>query len=80
MALVGQEPTLFDVSVRDNIAYGMESASQEEIVEAAQLANIHSFVESLPMVSAKRKRGHSRYVLEFRFGYSEPRWFFDSKL
>ncbi|KAH7713550.1 P glycoprotein 16 [Aphelenchoides avenae] len=35
MALVGQEPTLFDVSIRDNIAYGMESVSQEEIVEAA---------------------------------------------
>lgn len=51
MALVGQEPTLFNVSIRENIAYGMENVAQDEVEEAARLANIHDFVESLPQVS-----------------------------
>ncbi|KAI9343422.1 P-loop containing nucleoside triphosphate hydrolase protein [Zopfochytrium polystomum] len=50
LALVGQEPVLFNMSIRDNIMYGAKygAASQEEIEEAARRANIHSFVSSLP--------------------------------
>ncbi|KAH7724074.1 Bile salt export pump [Aphelenchoides avenae] len=48
MALVGQEPTLFNLSIRENIAYGMENVTEQQIIEAAKLANIHNFVESLP--------------------------------
>jgi ABC-type multidrug transport system fused ATPase/permease subunit len=51
MSIVGQEPVLFNVSIRDNIAYGLEDVSEEEIIEAARLANIHSFVVSLPKVN-----------------------------
>lgn len=50
IALVGQEPTLFNISIRDNIAYGMEDALQENIEAAAKLANIHSFIIALPQV------------------------------
>ncbi|KAJ1346260.1 Multidrug resistance protein pgp-3 [Parelaphostrongylus tenuis] len=58
IALVGQEPTLFNMTIRENIAYGMSKCSQEEIEHAARMANIHDFVISLPegystMVGAK---------------------------
>nr|AFX93749.1 P-glycoprotein 3 [Haemonchus contortus] len=48
MALVGHEPTLFNVIIRENIMYGLDKCSQEEIVHAARLANIHDFIASLP--------------------------------
>ncbi|CAG8462314.1 5329_t:CDS:10 [Acaulospora colombiana] len=48
MALVGQEPVLFDLTVGENIAYGKEGCSQEEIIEAAKSANIHNFISKLP--------------------------------
>ncbi|XP_038210088.1 ATP-dependent translocase ABCB1-like [Zerene cesonia] len=50
MGIVSQEPTLFDRSIRDNIAYGAISidVSQHDIVDAARLANIHEFIISLP--------------------------------
>lgn len=52
MAVVSQEPTLFNLSIAENISYGLESATQQQIEEAATLANIHSFVDSLPDVRA----------------------------
>ncbi|CAG9532752.1 unnamed protein product [Cercopithifilaria johnstoni] len=48
IALVDQEPTLFNVSIRDNIAYGSDNASQDQIEAAAKLANIHNYIASLP--------------------------------
>uniref|UniRef100_A0A1I7SYH1 ABC-type xenobiotic transporter n=1 Tax=Caenorhabditis tropicalis TaxID=1561998 RepID=A0A1I7SYH1_9PELO len=48
IALVGQEPTLFNLSIKENITYGLENVSQEQIEKAATLANIHSFVMNLP--------------------------------
>ncbi|XP_045498397.1 multidrug resistance protein homolog 65-like isoform X2 [Colias croceus] len=50
IGLVSQEPTLFDRSIRDNIAYGAisKNISQQEIVDAARMANIHEFIISLP--------------------------------
>ncbi|MGH3089944.1 MAG: ABC transporter ATP-binding protein [Rubrobacteraceae bacterium] len=47
-AVVMQDSLLFAVSIRENIAYGAADATEEEIVEAAKLANIHEFIESLP--------------------------------
>ncbi|CAG8574146.1 4069_t:CDS:1 [Paraglomus brasilianum] len=49
MALVGQEPVLFDLTIGENIAYGKEGCSQEEIEQAAKAANIHNFIMSLPL-------------------------------
>lgn len=47
-ALVPQEPTVFGVSVRDNIAYGRPEASQEEVEAATRLAAADGFIGSLP--------------------------------
>ena len=48
LGVVFQETFLFDVSVRENIAIGMPSASVEEIEAAARAAGIHEFVMGLP--------------------------------
>ncbi|MBN9447348.1 MAG: ATP-binding cassette domain-containing protein [Bosea sp.] len=47
-ALVPQEPTVFGVSVADNIAYGRPGASRAEIEEAAKLAAADDFIRALP--------------------------------
>ncbi len=47
-SLVFQDTFLFSASIRDNIAYGRPDASYEDIVNAASIAQIHSFVMSLP--------------------------------
>jgi ATP-binding cassette subfamily B (MDR/TAP) protein 1 len=41
---VGQEPTLFATTIRGNIKYGNPDATQEQIEEAARLANAHDFI------------------------------------
>lgn len=48
MALVSQEVTLFDDTVRANIAYGREGASQADIEEAARNAAADTFIRDLP--------------------------------
>ena len=48
MAMVLQDTHLFTGTVRDNIAYGKLDATDEEIVNAAKLANAHSFITRLP--------------------------------
>ena len=47
-ALVSQEIMLFDDTIRANIAYGREGASDDEIVTAARNAAAHAFIERLP--------------------------------
>ncbi|CAF3835021.1 unnamed protein product, partial [Rotaria sp. Silwood1] len=46
--LVSQEPILFDLTIAENIAYGLENVSMEHISNAARKANIHQFIEQLP--------------------------------
>ncbi|KAG7542417.1 ABC transporter type 1 transmembrane domain [Arabidopsis thaliana x Arabidopsis arenosa] len=49
MGLVSQEPILFNETIRSNIAYGKTGgATEEEIIAAAQAANAHNFISSLP--------------------------------
>ncbi|XP_062218589.1 ABC transporter B family member 9-like isoform X2 [Phragmites australis] len=48
ISLVSQEPLLFMTSIKDNIAYGKEDATLEEIKRAAELANAANFIENLP--------------------------------
>ncbi|KAL0441324.1 UNVERIFIED_CONTAM: ABC transporter B family member 1 [Sesamum radiatum] len=48
IALVGQEPSLFAGSIRENIAFGYPNASWAEIEAAAKEAYIHKFICSLP--------------------------------
>lgn len=48
IAIVTQEPILFNDSVRNNIAYGRTVASDEQIVEAAKAAYADEFIRKLP--------------------------------
>ncbi|CAF4856078.1 unnamed protein product, partial [Rotaria socialis] len=51
IGIVSQEPVLFDMSIKENIAYGDNSRDDipmEEIIAAAQNANIHDFIQTLP--------------------------------
>ncbi|WP_321343338.1 ABC transporter ATP-binding protein [uncultured Draconibacterium sp.] len=41
---VNQEPILFNDSIRNNIAFGIENASEEAIIQAAKIANAHDFI------------------------------------
>lgn len=45
---VGQEPHLFATTIAGNIRYGNPSATQEQIEEAARMANAHDFISSFP--------------------------------
>ncbi len=46
--MVLQDTWLFNGSIRDNIAYGVENATFEEVVEAAKAANADHFIRTLP--------------------------------
>ncbi|KAK4586298.1 hypothetical protein RGQ29_023461 [Quercus rubra] len=48
IGLVSQEPVLFTCSIKDNIAYGKDNATTEEIRAAAELANAAKFIDKLP--------------------------------
>jgi ATP-binding cassette, subfamily B, bacterial MsbA len=48
IALVDQDPLLFNTSIGDNIAYSNPDSSREQIIRAAQIANIHDFIATLP--------------------------------
>lgn len=44
MGIVTQEAILFNDSVRNNITFGMENVSEEDVVRAARIANAHDFI------------------------------------
>jgi ATP-binding cassette subfamily B protein len=48
VGVVLDEPFLFSISIRDNIAYGRPSATAEEVEAAARAANAHDFITRLP--------------------------------
>ncbi|XP_035547503.1 ABC transporter B family member 11-like isoform X2 [Juglans regia] len=48
IGLVSQEPVLFTSSIKDNIAYGKDGATTEEIRAAVELANAAKFIDKLP--------------------------------
>lgn len=43
-ALVSQEPVIYSGSIRDNILFGKQDATESEVVEAARAANAHDFI------------------------------------
>lgn len=55
IGLVSQEPLLFATSIRENIAYGKEDATAEEIMAATKLANAANFIDKLPYVCRLNK-------------------------
>ena len=48
ISLVSQTTTLFPGTVRDNVLYGRPDATEEEIIEAARIAESSAFIDSLP--------------------------------
>jgi ABC-type multidrug transport system fused ATPase/permease subunit len=50
IGVVGQEPVLFATTIKENIRYGRQDATQQEIEEAAREANAHDFISKLPEV------------------------------
>jgi ABC-type multidrug transport system fused ATPase/permease subunit len=48
IGIVSQDTYVFSNSIRDNIAYGLRDVSDEQVIEAARLANAHEFISDLP--------------------------------
>ena len=47
IGIVSQESILFNATVRENIAFGMTDAKEEDIIKAAKIANAHDFIMDL---------------------------------
>ncbi|KAF6157844.1 hypothetical protein GIB67_003744 [Kingdonia uniflora] len=48
MGLVSQEPCLFATSIKENILFGKEGATMDEVIDAAKASNAHNFISQLP--------------------------------
>ncbi|CAB9500444.1 Leptomycin B resistance protein pmd1 [Seminavis robusta] len=48
IGLVAQEPTMFDLTIAENIRFGCQNATQADIEEAAKKANAHDFIAKFP--------------------------------
>ncbi|KAF7145062.1 hypothetical protein RHSIM_Rhsim04G0241300 [Rhododendron simsii] len=67
MGLVSQEPILFTTTIRENIAYGKENATNEEIRTAIELANAAKFIDKLP----KNPEGAYNQLVRLQDGINE---------
>jgi ABC-type multidrug transport system fused ATPase/permease subunit len=50
IGIVSQEPVLFNGSIENNIRFGKSDATDEEVQNAAKMANAHEFIMALPEV------------------------------
>jgi ABC-type multidrug transport system fused ATPase/permease subunit len=48
MGIVSQETILFNASVFDNITFGMQQVTREDVIAAAKVANAHEFIMQMP--------------------------------
>jgi len=48
MSVSTQQPLLFDVSIEDNITYGLKDIDEDKIIEAAKIACVHDYIIQLP--------------------------------
>lgn len=60
IGIVSQEPALFAGTIKDNIKMGKPDANDQQIENAAVMANAHSFISDLP----------SQYLTEVKLGES----------
>ncbi len=54
MGLVSQDCLLFQGTIEDNIRYGTEQATSEQVVQAAKAAYAHEFILAMPQVRGSR--------------------------
>ena len=68
VSLVSQEPLLFNMSIRENIVYGLnkQDVPMDIIIDVARKANIHDFISSLPQVILTNKHVKSQNKFIFR--------------
>lgn len=52
IGVVSQEPILFQGTIRENILFGRDTATDQDVIEAATMANAHDFIMALPDVSS----------------------------
>jgi len=55
IGLVSQEPILFATTIAENIRYGREGATMEEVIQAAKDANAYDFIMTFPVWTATSK-------------------------
>jgi len=48
LGMVSQEPVLFNDTVFNNIAFGLQGISEQQVMEAAKIANAHDFIVAMP--------------------------------
>jgi subfamily B ATP-binding cassette protein MsbA len=48
LGMVSQEPVLFNDTVFNNIAFGLQNISEQQVMEAARIANAHDFIVAMP--------------------------------
>jgi ATP-binding cassette, subfamily B, bacterial MsbA len=49
MGIVSQETILFNDTIFNNIAFGMDHVSESDVIAAAQVANAHEFIDKMPL-------------------------------
>ena len=80
IGIVEQEPVLFSTTIAENIRYGRNDATMEDIVRAAKEANAYNFIMDLPQVplalhskrkpkSHRRKRNYTVICLSFHWNH-----------
>ena len=48
IGVVSQEPILFQTTIRENILFGKMDATEDQVQQAAKMANAHDFIMQLP--------------------------------
>ena len=64
IGVVSQEPVLFATTIAENIRYGREGVTDDEIRAAAVAANAHDFITKLPEVSLPRAAAAHEFPLQ----------------
>ena len=53
IGVVQQEPRLFATTIAENIRFGSDGVSDDEVIDAAKAANAYNFIMDLPEVFSK---------------------------
>ena len=51
--VVSQEPVLFDTTIKENIMFGREGVTMDEVIQATRESNAYDFIQKLPKVRLK---------------------------